>query len=87
MLNNFGPPFKIYLIVVNNWMQKDKQLEKIKVLFKAIEEEETCIKAKSKASANFAVTKLYSKPQEGVVPKRKKKFIVCQNAGNVALSI
>ena len=27
ILNNLGPAFKIYLIIVINWMQKDKKLE------------------------------------------------------------
>lgn len=38
-------------------MRKDKKLEDDEVIFKAIEEEETRIKAKHKASANFASTK------------------------------
>lgn len=41
MFNNLGPEFKTYLTVVNDRMQKDKKLEKDKVLFKAIEEKET----------------------------------------------
>ena len=41
LLNNFRPAFKTYLIIVNNWMQKDKKLEGDKTLFKIIEEEKT----------------------------------------------
>lgn len=43
MLNNLGPAFKTFFTIVNNWIQKDKKLEKDKVLFKTIEEEETYI--------------------------------------------
>lgn len=55
-------------------MQKDKKLEEDKVLLKAIEEEKTRIKAKHKASANFATIKLNAKSQGGAT-KRKKKFV------------
>ena len=75
MLNNLGPAFKTYLTVVNDRMRKDEQLEEDEVLFKAIEEEETRIKAESKASANFAATKSHSKPQGGAAPKGKKEFV------------
>ena len=75
MLNNLGPTFKIYPTVVNDRMQKDEQLEEDKVLFKAIVEEETRIKAESKASANFATTKLHSKSQRSAAPKGKKEFV------------
>ena len=44
MLNNFNPTFKTYFTVVNNQIQNVEKLEKDEVLFKAIEEEETCIK-------------------------------------------
>lgn len=57
MLNNLSPTFKIYLIIINNQMQKDKKLEEDKVLFNIIEKEKTYIKAKYKAFANFALTK------------------------------
>lgn len=42
-------------------MQKDKKLEKDKVLFKAIEKEKSYIKDKHKASANFTLTKSNTK--------------------------
>ena len=42
-------------------MQKNEQLEDDETLFKAIEEEKTCIKVESQASTKFAITKLYSK--------------------------
>ena len=74
MLNNLGFAFKTYLTVVNNQMQKDEKLEEDKVLFKAIEEEETRIKAKYKASADFALIKSNAKPQEGAA-KGKKEFV------------
>ena len=75
ILNNLGPAFKIYLTVVNNRMQKDEQLEEDRVLFKVIMEKETRIKVESKASANFATKKSYSKSQGGVAPKVKKEFV------------
>ena len=74
MLNNLGTAFKTYLTVINDRMQKDEKLKKNKVLFKAIEEEKTRIKAKHKASAIFALTKLNAKPQSGAA-KGKKEFI------------
>ena len=74
MLNNLGPVFETYLIVVNNQMQKAEKLEEDEVLFKAIEEEETCIKAEHKTSANFASTKSNAKPKRGTT-KEKKKFV------------
>ena len=55
-------------------MQKDEKLEENKVLFKAIEEEETRIKAKYKASANFASTKSNAKFKRRA-SKEKKKFV------------
>ena len=76
MLNNLGPTFKTYLTVINDQIQKYEKLEEDEVLFKAIEEEETCIKAEYKASANFALTKSHAKLQRGVgVAKRKKEFV------------
>lgn len=54
MFNNLGPKFKTYFTIVNNQMQKNKKLEDNEVLFKAIGEEKTCIKAKYKVFANFA---------------------------------
>ena len=75
MLNNLGPTFKTYLTVVNDRMRKDEHLEEDETLFKAIEEEETRIKAESKASANFAATKSHSKPHGGAAPKGKKEFV------------
>lgn len=61
MRKNLGLAFKIYLIVINNWMQKNKKLKKDKVLFKVIEEEKTCIKAKYKIFANFVIAKSNAK--------------------------
>ena len=55
-------------------MRKNEQLEKDEVLFKAIEEEEMCIKAESKASTNFATIKSHSKPQ-GPAQKGWKEFV------------
>ena len=75
MLNNLSLAFKTQLTIINNWMRKDEQLEEDKTYFKAIEKKKTRIKAESKAYANFAVTKSYSKPQGGVTPKRQKKFV------------
>ena len=56
MLNNLGFVFKTYLTVVNNFMQKNKQLEENKIWIKAIEKKKTGIKAESKIFANFAIT-------------------------------
>lgn len=56
MFNNPGPIFKTYLIIINDWMQKDEKLEDDEILFKAIEKEETRIKAKYKVSTNFLST-------------------------------
>ena len=70
MLNNLGPSFKTYLTVVNNCMQTDEKLEDDKVLFKAIKEEETCMKAEQKAIANFAAAKSKTRPSA----KKKKEF-------------
>ena len=39
MFNNLSLAFKTYRIVINNWMQKNEQLEEDKVLLKAIEKE------------------------------------------------
>ena len=55
-------------------MQKDKKLEKDKVLFKTIKEKETCIKAKHKASANFASIKSNVK-SKGDASKEKNEFV------------
>lgn len=74
ILNNLGPIFKIYLTIVIDKMQKDEKLEEDKVLFKVIEEEETCIKAKHKASANFALIISNTIPKRGA-SKIKKEFI------------
>ncbi len=74
MLNNLGPAFKTYLTVVNDQIWKDKKLEEDNVLFEAIEEEETCIKADHKLSANFVSTKSSAKPQRRAA-KRKKEFV------------
>ena len=61
MLNNLGPAFKTYLTVVNDRMRTDEKLEDNETLFKAIEEEETRMKAEQKASANFAAAKSRSR--------------------------
>lgn len=74
MLNNLGPAFKTYLTVINNRMQTDQKLEKNKVLFKAIKEEDSHIKAKYKAFTNFAIIKSNAKSQEGAI-KEKKEFV------------
>ena len=55
-------------------MGKNKELEKDKVLFRAIEEEETCIKAKHKFLANFLKIKSNAKPQ-GKTYNGKKAFV------------
>lgn len=75
MFNNLGLIFRIYLTIINNQMQKSKQLEKNKVLFKAIEEEKTYIKAKFKAFANFTTRKLNSKSQRRTASKKMKEFV------------
>lgn len=46
ILNNLKSIFKTYLIIVNNQMQKNRKLEKVKVIFKTIEEKETSIVSK-----------------------------------------
>ncbi len=74
ILNNFRPAFKKYLTVVNDQMRKEEKLEDDDVLFKAIDEEETHIKADNKTSANFGSTKSNAKPQGGAA-KGKKEFI------------
>ena len=74
MLNNLGHAFKTYLTVVNDRMRKDEKLEEDEVFFKAIEEEETRIKAEHKTSANFASTKSNAKPKGGA-SKEKKEFV------------
>lgn len=56
-------------------MQIDKQFKKVKILFKAIDKEKTHIKAKSKAYANLAKTRSYSKLLRRVAFKKKKKFV------------
>lgn len=50
------------------------QLKENKVLFKAIKEEKTCIKAKHKAIANFATMIFHVKPQK-TTQKRKIEFV------------
>lgn len=62
ILNNLDLTFKTYLTVINNHIQKDKQLDKDKVLFNAIKEEKVCIKAKHKVFINFATIKSNAKP-------------------------
>ena len=58
MLNNLGPSFKTYLIVVNDRMWTNEKLEDDEILFKAIEEEETRTKTEQKASANCASARI-----------------------------
>lgn len=55
-------------------MQKDQQLEEDEVLFKAINKEETYIKAEDKASVNFAITRSNTKPL-GRADSGKQKFV------------
>ncbi len=74
MLNNLVPAFKTYLTVVNDRIRNNKKLEEDDDLFKAIEDEETPIKADHRASVNFASTKSNAKPQ-GRAAKGKKKFV------------
>lgn len=57
MLNNVGAIIKIYLIVINNWMQKNEKLKEDEIFFKAIKKEKTQIMTKQKASANFVTIK------------------------------
>lgn len=58
IFNNFSFAFKTYFTIVNNRMQKNEKLEEDKVLFKAIEEIKTCIKAKHKTSTKFCLDKI-----------------------------
>lgn len=74
ILNNFGLALKTYLTIINDCIQKEEKLKKDEVLYKAIEEEDTHIKAKLKASTNFSSTKLNTKSQEGAV-KEKIEFV------------
>lgn len=53
-------------------MQKNENWEKNKVLFKVIEEKKTHIKAKYKASTNFASTKSNAKPKKGNSIEKKE---------------
>lgn len=62
-------------------MQKNEKLEENKVLFKAIKEEKTCIKAKYKAFANFAKTKSNTKFQEETAKKNFIKWLKCKKYG------
>ncbi len=74
LLNNLWPAFKTYLTVVNDRMRKDEKLKEDDVLFKAIEEEKTRIKADHRASVNLVSTKSNAKPQGGAA-KIKKEFV------------
>ncbi len=85
-LNNLRHEFKTYLTVDNDRMQNVGKLGGDNVLFKAIQEEETRIKADPKASANFASTKSNTKPQDGAA-KRKKSLLSGLNVGNVPANI
>lgn len=67
-------------------MQKNEKLEENEVLFKAIEEEKTRIKAKHKVSANFALIKSNAKPSERVA-KRRKSLLSSQNVRSVTANI
>ncbi len=88
MLNNLGRLFKTYLKVVNDRMRKDKKLEKNDVLFKAIEEEKTCIKVDYKASASIASTKSNAKLQSGGAKERKEfvEWSKCKKCGHKHLA-
>ena len=83
MLNNLWPPFKTYLIVVNDQIRKDEKLDEDNVLFKAIEEEETNIKTDYRASADFVSTKLNAKPQRRAARRKKDvvKWLKCKKCG------
>lgn len=74
MLNNYGPAFKIHLTIIKNRMQKNGNLEKVEVLYKAIEKKELWIKADHKALANFAVTKSNAKTNR-TSAKKEKEFV------------
>lgn len=76
MLHNLRSVFKTKLTMINNQMQKNKKLEKNKVLFKAIEEKETRIKVEHKAFSNFITKKLNAKSQRGSA--KKKNYFVQQ---------
>ena len=71
MLNNLGPSFKTYLTVVNDRMRAKEMLDDDETLFKAIEEEETRMKAEQKAFAKFASAKSQSKTQNKEKEKRR----------------
>lgn len=57
MVNNLGAVFKTYITIVSHQIQKNKQLEDNKVLFKAIKKKKIHIKDEYKAPANFVTTK------------------------------
>lgn len=88
MLNNLGPSFKTYLTVVNNRMRTDEKLEDDEVLFKAIEEEETRMKAEQKATANFAAakskTRTSTKEKKGYTDWPKCKKCGCKHLTDTA---
>ncbi len=74
MLNNFGQTFKTYLTIVNDPVRKEEMLGEDDDLLKAIEKEETRIKADHRASANFASTKSSAKPQRATTKEKKEFF-------------
>lgn len=61
MPNNLGLVFKTFLIVIKNWIKKNKKLKKNKILFKVIKKRKTYIKAKYKTFINFDSIKLNAK--------------------------
>lgn len=71
MLINLKLIFKIFFTDINN--QMPKKLKKNQILFKAIKEEKTCIKAKHKTFANFATSMIKANPRKRPV-KGKKEF-------------
>lgn len=77
-LTTSRPTFKNYLTVVNDRIQKDEKLEDDEILFKAIEEEETQMKAEQKASANFASAKSKS---QGNAPNFTERPNMCKKCG------
>lgn len=74
MLNNLGPSFKTYLTVVNDRMRTKETLDDDETLFKAIEEEETRMKAEQKAFEKFASAKDQSKTQDKEKKEKKTEF-------------
>lgn len=64
MLNNLGFILKNYLAIINNQIQRNETLEKDKILFKAIKEENNYIKSNHKFLAHFILEKSISNPKK-----------------------